>query len=142
MVLDGPVASGGIYSGGISIFTPGIPISKYKYKSKSTSKSSTPGVSMSGSPTPGIAMTMYVSILAMASAFPSSTPVLTSPLMVLEVSSLVREVWDWSSKVRYFSVFSSLVASYSTREITDTGMGTTGDCLWVMHFPIVSQRKV
>ena len=96
VILAGSVASGDIY-----IFTHGVLISNSK--SKSASKSSTPRISMSGSsnprvvvpsyptPTPGIAMFMYVSIYSMVLEFSSSyTPVSTSHLMVLAVSSLVK----------------------------------------------------
>ena len=51
------VSAGIVASGGISIFSPGVPISnsKFKYKS-STSKIFTPGVLMFNSYTPGVAM--------------------------------------------------------------------------------------
>ena len=106
VVSYGPLASGAIY-----IFSPGVKISKSKYKS--TSKYSTPGVFMSGSyntgiamssfliPNPGIKMPMSVSISENVSAFhSSSTAVLKLTLIGSSLSSLVRGFGDRSSNVR------------------------------------------
>ena len=62
-----------------------------------------------------------------------STPAVTAPSVVILASSMGMLLW--SSKLRSSSSYTPMVERYSTHLTIDSGMGTTLNCLQVMHLP-------